>query len=369
LATVYIHIGAPKTATSTLQKVLADNHRVLLQQGVLYPRRLRHGDAHHLLVCDLIDKYQSQPMPDFWYGEQPRGAAWQSLAAEMAELGGKVHTVILSSELFFGQTANLQAMLEEIRAHLAGHDVRIVVYLRRQDQLYSSFFNQDVKGVRQWAHSAYQFYATHQIFQRDYLSMMKTWGRAFGRDNILLRPYEKEQWHNGDVVQDFCQVTAIAPLLSPQERSNASLGANQLYIKQCLNRVGFAKGHNDQVVDLVLELCPEASRSDCIYVHKGLYRTYREQWLRVNDKLAEVFLDGEPLFRQPIPNPKSLQVHQTDPDALAGFVQRTLELLRRDRLGDFAGLFARALLLLHAEQDLWHQLDQADGTLLLGLAR
>ena len=44
MATVYLHIGAPKTATSTLQSVLAANYGGLLRGGVLYPQRCRHGD-------------------------------------------------------------------------------------------------------------------------------------------------------------------------------------------------------------------------------------------------------------------------------------------------------------------------------------
>ena len=66
MATIYIHIGAPKTATSTLQSTLAGNYRKLLKNGVLYPKEPRHGDAHHLLVCDLIEKYQKIRMPEVW---------------------------------------------------------------------------------------------------------------------------------------------------------------------------------------------------------------------------------------------------------------------------------------------------------------
>ncbi len=79
MATVYLHIGAPKTATSNLQAILARHQDELLAQGVLYPRLCRHGDAHHVLVADLIDKYQANPMPDIWYGDFPRGQAWASL--------------------------------------------------------------------------------------------------------------------------------------------------------------------------------------------------------------------------------------------------------------------------------------------------
>ena len=47
MTTIYLHIGAPKTATSTLQAVFAAKSRQLRKQGVLYPSGCRHGDAHH----------------------------------------------------------------------------------------------------------------------------------------------------------------------------------------------------------------------------------------------------------------------------------------------------------------------------------
>ena len=63
--------------------MLAGNYRELLSQGVLYPKLLRHGDAHHTLVCDLIKAYQGHTMADLWYGDRARGEAWQDLQREI----------------------------------------------------------------------------------------------------------------------------------------------------------------------------------------------------------------------------------------------------------------------------------------------
>ena len=119
--------------------MLARNCEQLLEQGVLYPRLLRHGDAHHTLVCDLIQAYKGHTMADLWYGEQARGEAWSKLQREMDQHHSQIDKIILSSELFFGQTQRLEDMLADIRNRFAGHELKVVVYLRRQDELYSSF--------------------------------------------------------------------------------------------------------------------------------------------------------------------------------------------------------------------------------------
>lgn len=355
MATVYLHIGAPKTATSTLQSMLACNYDQLLAQGVLYPKLLRHGDAHHTLVCDLIQAYQGHTMADLWYGDRARGEAWDDLQREIAQHETDVNKIVLSSELFFGQTQRLEDMLADIRTRLNGHELKVVVYLRRQDQLYSSFFNQDVKGARQWAHNAYQFYQTHQIFQHDYDELLGIWGAGVGVQNIVIRPYEASQWVSGNIIDDFCSVTGIERLSAAALSANESLGPTQLYIKLCLNRVGFDKGENESVLALLQQVCPEEPAPQCTYVHKGLYRKYRSRWIGVNKRLADEYLGGAPLFSSPIPPPEKVDLYHPDTVQIQGKLLALYEHLEAGRAQAHQSLFARAMLLILAEKDLWDE--------------
>ena len=356
MATVYLHIGAPKTATSTLQSMLAGNYKQLLKQGTLYPKLLRHGDAHHTLVADLIQTYQGHTMADLWYGDRTRGKAWQNLQEEIEQHPG-IDKIILSSELFFGQTRRLEDMLADIRGRLSGHELKVVVYLRRQDQLYASFFNQDVKGARQWAHNAYQFYQTHQIFQHDYSELLGIWSHGVGRENMLIRPYEPAQWVGGNIIEDFCSVTGIEPLGSVPTTPNESLGPTQLYVKLCLNRVGYDKSANESVLALLQQICPEAPGNPCTYVHRGLYRQYRKKWIKVNKRVADDYLDGQLLFSAAIPPPEKVELYQPE----LAQIQRCLLALfdhfshRNER--EHRSLFARAMLLILAEKDLWDEFE------------
>lgn len=360
MATIYIHIGAPKTATSTLQCTLASNYHKLLKNGVLYPRDLRDGDAHHLLVCDLIEQCQRIRMPDIWYGSRPRGEAWATLRAEIARHESSIHSVILSSELFFGQKHNIEGMLDVVAEQLQGHEIRVVVYLRRQDQLYSSFYNQDVKGVRQWAHSAYQFYTTHQIFQQDYYSLLNAWSEVFGKKHIIIRPFESGQWVNGDIVQDFCAATDTVLLPSGYEDRNESLGMVQLYVKRCLNKMGYDKNRNEEVLKILQHVCPQQPDKGCSYVHKALYRRYREEWLQVNQAIAREYLNSAELFLEPIPEAEKIRLYKINKLDLAGYAKLMFQIFKSGNYPEYRELFARATLLALAEQNLWHALDKAD---------
>ncbi|GAB5452700.1 MAG: hypothetical protein Hals2KO_30280 [Halioglobus sp.] len=366
MTTVYLHIGAPKTATSAIQSILAGNQSHLMDRRVLYPSSMRSGDAHHLLVCDLIEKYQGKPMPDIWYGSHPRGVAWDALKEEMASCEGAVDSVILSSELFFGQANNFRPALEEIAAHLAGYEVRIVAYLRRQDQLYSSFYNQDVKGVRQWCASAYEFYETHQMLRHDYLALIRPWSDIFGKEQVILRPFESVQWPNGDLVAEYSATFGGLELKTqvPTE-NNEGLGPAQLYLKRCLNRVGYDKQENETVVAILKELIHESPVGNCQFVNRGLYRRYLDRWERVNEKLSNEFLGGKALFDRPIPHPQDVELYEFDRFTLALAINHILRLFEKGAYPEQRSLFFRAAFLAISEQNLWRSLDKNDRQTLL----
>jgi|GEM_PF-1893120 len=365
MATVYLHIGAPKTATSTLQHVLANNYKRLLKSGVLYPRDVGHGSAHHTLVCDLMEAHRGQTMPDIWYGDIPRGQSWALLQAEMKRHENTIHSVIISSELFFGQIHELDSILKDISTRLQGHHIRVIVYLRRQDQLYSSFYNQDVKGIRQWSNSAYEFYQTHQIFEYGYHYVMNIWSNAFGRGNIIIRPFESAQWPRGGIVKDFSNSIGVVSLHGSNIENNESLGMIQLYVKRCLNKVGFSKHLNEEVLKILYKICPEKPVKGCLYIHRTLYTKYREQWLQDNRFLSNDYLEQAELFSQPIPEAAVLKMYEIDRFITALYVRNMFDIFKQGRYRKFRQLFSKATLLVLAEQNLWNALAANERPLLL----
>jgi len=356
MPTVFLHIGAPKTATSTLQRALSNNYQQLREIGVLYPRACRSGNAHHTLACDLIETHQGFTMPDFWYDDIPRRASWQLLQEEIVANRAGLKKVILSTELLSGQDHRLPDMLEDIQAHLQDFDIKIIAYLRRQDQLYSSLYNQDVKGARQWTGSAYEFYETHQLLRNDYDTVLQSWANTFGGDNILLRPFEQQQWVDGSVFADFCAATGIPPIEGYFRDQNEGIGATQLYMKRCLNSAGFPKEQNDKVLALVKEIFPEIPAKGLLYVNRSLYRKYRAHWMQVNDTLSKRYLDSRPLFAQPIPEAEQVEIHSVATEDTAKFADNCLQLLSLEGNAEYRPLFARAILFSAIDLQYWESL-------------
>lgn len=86
---VFLHIGAPKTGTTYLQRVLAANRERLGERGVLYPRV--GGEAHHVAAWGVRPDGNGMDAASF-------GGHWRRLVDEVTAWEGP--KVVVSSEMF-----------------------------------------------------------------------------------------------------------------------------------------------------------------------------------------------------------------------------------------------------------------------------
>lgn len=211
--TLYIHIGTHKTGTTALQTFLSTNRELLKRQGVLYPgTRL----ASHDLGIEMQQKAFSDIMAD------PKSHARRFLE-EIDH--SSCQTIILSSESFCLLTPRQISDLKRLFSNR--FRIRICVYLRRQDNRLEAGYNQMVRDYR------HRLKGTITDLIRlgeldsilfDYYKLLEPWRDEFGKENIIVRCYEKEQMP-GEIHADFCEVTGISidpDLRLPEGRTNES---------------------------------------------------------------------------------------------------------------------------------------------------
>lgn len=214
---VYIHIGTGKTGTTALQSFCHANRDLLLDKGVLYPKVGISWNAHHALAWSL---QEDCPVPE---DERPveiskitNEQLWGDLCREIED--SPANTALISSEHFsstlffhlnkvFEKNAFFNLCdIEQIKNYFSSFDVKIVVYLRRQDQLFQSIYNQRVKDS--WVRGAESY---EEIFEKipswlfDYEKLLSPWKDLFGKENLIVRVYEREQL-GGNIYADFLGV-------------------------------------------------------------------------------------------------------------------------------------------------------------------
>jgi hypothetical protein len=139
---VFIHIGAPKTGTTYLQKVLAANRDRLELAGVLYPRVGR--EAHHSAVWSVRGTFdQTEKGPAF-------ADHWPRLVQESLDWAGE--TVVISSELFcFARRRKIAEIVTAFR----GAQVHIVYTARDLVRQVPAVWQEQVKNREVMPYNAY----------------------------------------------------------------------------------------------------------------------------------------------------------------------------------------------------------------------
>jgi len=232
-----LHIGADKTGTTSLQQLLRHNRSVLASRGLLYPRtpgRVRHVGLGLYARPDRA----LLTSRDWLRGDHPAPAVFRRrlrrrLLREIDRSGAS--SVILSDEALYRMTAESIVRLRGLTDTLA-RSIRVVVYLRRQDEHLVSSYQQAVKvgealRLEAWA---------ERDFSRayDFAGRLATWRDSLRPTCLVVRRFDPTRFPGGSLEQDFLDAAAVhvrTSELRPVEIRNESLGVEAVELLRILN--------------------------------------------------------------------------------------------------------------------------------------
>jgi hypothetical protein len=204
---VILHIGIGKTGTSSIQKMLYDNRGELEKQGYYYPDIGIYECAHHHLA-------------DYRVGHVSKGARklLREVVKKFDRSDNKV--LVLSSEQFcFCKPSYIKELAEFFDQWL----VKVLFYVRRQEDLISSAFLQQVKEGGDYQGSVLSYFEKWK-YAFDYNARLETWASVFGVESIVVRLYHAKEEHY-NVCLHFMQAISIKDSIAGETevRSNQSL--------------------------------------------------------------------------------------------------------------------------------------------------
>ena len=140
---------------------------------------------------------------------------------------------------------------------MAWFDPKIVMYVRRQDDIIMASYNQHIKSGLQKRQliDIYQ----EMISKFDYEALLLPWENAVGRENIIVRPYEHAQFFDGDLRKDFLKSvlgieTVTIALYLIRTNPNPSLRKVPGEYLRMINNVVVDPKKNHRFRDLLLDL-------------------------------------------------------------------------------------------------------------------
>lgn len=298
---LYIHIGTNKTGTSTIQHFLSSHRKELADQGLLYPKAGCTGGVHYEISRIVGFDHGKQPAP-----EADRTALLKRFKAEVEK--SRCETCVISSENFV-----LPKNVELVRDLFSEFDCRIVVYLRRHDHWWFSAYNQAVKMVVHppWGRGFQGFLNFNRKKNPkfgNYRALLDRWEKVFGRENIIVRPYEQEQ-NQPNIIADFLRAIDCAELCSLSSNGevpqvNRSLDHRSTFLIETFQRMEVDDDVRRLLIDYVM--ANAKAKSTQAFISPEIRRQIVDKESRQYEYIAREYLnrpDGI-LYFEPLPDPR-----------------------------------------------------------------
>ncbi|MCE5972294.1 hypothetical protein LZA78_02150 [Sinirhodobacter sp. WL0062] len=228
-----MHIGSPKTGTTSLQGFFHTNEVALRERGINYMRSGRSHIAHN-------------PLP-MAVAQRDAAAILDAIVAEHNAAPDTAH--VISSEIMF--RIIVARRLRETLPEALRDQTRVVCYLRRQDLYAEAIYKQLAKnGLVKLDRG--EFLSGH-LPKLKYSAILDTYAAIFGAQNIVVRAFERERFKGGDIVEDFaCEHLGLGSLEGFSRQPSQSNPSLSVELTEMLGRIAYERHANPR--QLVREL-------------------------------------------------------------------------------------------------------------------
>ncbi len=226
-----IHVGTPKTGTTSIQTYLDKKQLKLRKKGILYPHNIKSlknptAPKHQWFEKNLVSTRLDHFLENF--------------KNIMAQVNEDTHTIILSSEGIYNYWWNFSDESKDLLCELSKlFDVKVWVWFREPLAFIESYYKQCIRNPQLENNPCYgknlsfadmldiEWFAQHL----DYQGFVTECQALFGKNNILVFKYE------GDVVQDVIKQLGLdTPHDNPTPRQNQSLNSASIALLRTINR-------------------------------------------------------------------------------------------------------------------------------------
>ena len=317
MATVYLCIGTQKTGTTSLQRFMAMNKEALRKQGFCYPgmdflgfESIYNKRNGHFLAYLSFNEERVRNREE----ERKKREEAYSMLAQAAK---EYPNIVLSDEVIWYQCKKYKNFWQEVVEEFKkiNCEVKVVVYLRRQDLVLQSLWNQRVKRKPCITQTFDEWLQEngHKWFPLDYYGHLMKIAKVVGKENIFVRVFEKGQFEGAEnsLLSDYMQTIGLQmtdEFIIDKQEVNFALSGNFIKMKQIMNSMPeYLEMDNFMWEELVSASVCQASqnkheKTSMLSYEEG--QLFMQQFEEGNRRVAQEFLGREDgvLFREPIPN-------------------------------------------------------------------
>ena len=215
---LYLHTGLPKTGTTSIQRYFADNAEALLRlYGLYYIYGYNNTPELHIRRADNNCGWLL-----------PLTGEGTNFLREKAREAAQHHytSLLISDETMCRSGFKLLiAAISALQDIFPGHEIRIILYIRRADDWCKSAYahlskqHREIYNLRSFAafHDDPQFGLAQGFFALP--EAIRALTGIVGKENLILRVYDRKSMKNGSSLDDFADIFGIdIPLGIPEEK-------------------------------------------------------------------------------------------------------------------------------------------------------
>lgn len=251
-----LHIGIEKTGTTSIQNVLSVNRSLLRENGVVFPRSL--GPVNHTLLAaaclddGVVDNIKAHQLArGRCHEEEFRRRVECSLAEELGS-GPAWNSLIVSTELIHSRLTQ-SSEIDRLWSILSPFvdEVRLVVFLRRQDEQAVSRFSSVLRAGHSGFSEIFEDLGGHFYLEvpegrnisdfeqyYDYRRLLERFRHVVRAEDMVVRCYEDFRRETG-VVGEFLEIANLSHLELQDCRSdlNRSMSARAQFLMSAVNEI------------------------------------------------------------------------------------------------------------------------------------
>ncbi len=200
-----IHIGLHKTGTSAIQNFFFENRDTIENWGIKYPVIGEFKTAHHEFAENIINLGEKTPLNipindfDSFYNDKANIAVIKHIIEEklLYQLDGYYDKVFLSSENIVQGEYPLEKLISFLPFLEYFENIKIILFLRRQDDLLESAYKQMV------CQNFYQGNILNCYLHDFYYFIRSIPDELLTKFNFNFKIYDKSLFKNKNLIEDF----------------------------------------------------------------------------------------------------------------------------------------------------------------------
>lgn len=273
-----------KTGTSAIQRFLFKNRQKLdKQEDLYYPATGIWNDfSHHPFAFSIFEMSG--------YNKKNLEKLFRKLSIEIRNK----KTILMSSECLFKAPLKENFIFFKEFIEREFIKVKIVGYVRRQDEWVESRHKHSILVGHELSLEQLQ-----KPFFCNYKQFFDGWADIVGKSNVIVRPYERQQFVGGSILSDFLSIFGISDFSSytmEAKTINHSLGVIETEFKRYCNLLDLSPKTFSKLNQLLLAHSENNKVNEKYFLSSHQRKAIIDKYAEINHGLSVDYGQGSALF-------------------------------------------------------------------------